>query len=572
MQSNTTRFKHLSASAIAAALLLAIGAHARADILNFTHATNTNWDDAATDLNFDDTTAATTGVAYSDGSDVTFDTSHGSSSSQQAVAVGVTATTATGVAPASVTFINSGGTAGNYTFTNTAAATSGITGATGLTLATGFTGNIILSSTNTYTGTTTINGGTLRADSGPLPATTPVVLGGGTFTNSTGSSGKTYGNTFTITAGTSNTIIPNNNTTFNGNISSTSGGTAANTLLTIGGNKTNTTSSLAGFTGTFAITGTTIIRLNAGSASSAAGSATAIFDTGATGTLEAFNGGGSGSGALTNAIPLGALQGTGGTLAGATHSGATFYAIGGLGLSTTFAGTINNTNTVGLFIVGGALNLTGASNIYAGGTTVQTGGALFANNAAGSATGTGAVTINSSAIFGGNGAITGATTVNAGTLPTSFATGGHIAPGSAGASAGSTAGTLTLGGGLTLNDFSNLDFILNGDSTSTGNDLVSTTNLNLSANGLVQVNFTFNDAPANGATYDLINYTGTLAGSPTTWTATGLPAGITAAFTAPANGQIDVTFSSAAAAPEPASLSVLCLGAAALLTRRRSGN
>ena len=251
-------------------------------------------------------------------------------------------------------------------------------------------------------------------------------------------------------------------------------------------------------------------------------------------------------------------------------------------MATTFAGTIKNTpNPVGIFVVGGSLTLTG-SNTYGLGTTIETNGSLFADNAAGSATGTGAVTVAGSqtagfGTLGGNGAITGATTVNTTTAGiASFAEGGLIAPGAAGAAG--PVGTLTLSGGLTLNDYANLAYSLNGASTNSGNDLISTNNgaLTLSGNSLVQVNFAFtNGNPVAGSTYDLINYgTGTLSyiaggsnASVSGWSATGVPAGDTATFTTPGNGQVDVTF---AAVPEPASIGLLSVGVLALLRRRRA--
>ena len=102
------------------------------------------------------------------------------------------------------------------------------------------------------------------------------------------------------------------------------------------------------------------------------------------------------------------------------------------------AASSNNTNTfIIASIVSGAGNflksgtntatLTG-NNTYTGGTTVS-GGTLVVNNAAGSGTGTGAVAVNSGGTLGGSGKVSGATTLN---------TGGTIAPGAANASANTT--------------------------------------------------------------------------------------------------------------------------------------
>jgi autotransporter-associated beta strand protein len=80
----------------------------------------------------------------------------------------------------------------------------------------------------------------------------------------------------------------------------------------------------------------------------------------------------------------------------------------------------------------GTMRLTSASG-YSGGTTVAA-GRLLVNNAAGSATGTGSVTVNSGGTLGGTGVIGG---------PVSVLAGGAIAP-------GTSIGTLTINNTLTL--------------------------------------------------------------------------------------------------------------------------
>ena len=82
---------------------------------------------------------------------------------------------------------------------------------------------------------------------------------------------------------------------------------------------------------------------------------------------------------------------------------------------------------------GGVLRLSGTENSYSGGTVIS-GGTLLANNASGSATGTGSVSVNSGGLFGGTGSASGAITVNIG---------GAITPGDGGA------GVFTAGSSLT---------------------------------------------------------------------------------------------------------------------------
>jgi fibronectin-binding autotransporter adhesin len=582
---STGQKKAIMSAAIAAAGLFTEPRLVHADVLLWTDGAGGGaWDNST--LNWNDTTTSTPGVAYTDGSAVQFSDSGPGGTITVANVTGAPA----GVSPSSVEFTHGTGAAGNYAFTD-GTGTSGITGTTSLTLDSGYAGTVTLNSANTYTGGTYINGGTLHGGTGSFSSTNTFYMGGGTYQSASGSGGTlAVGQNFSATSGTSSTIqstSTGNNLYIQGSIS---GGGAGTTLNFLGG-ETLSTSSLSGYTGTFEFGsfGSGTVRLDFASTGAAGGSSNAIFDLGAsTTTLEAYNGGGSGTGAFTNAIPLGALEGSaaGATLAGASHSSSTVYAIGALGLTTTFAGKITpgTENACALEIVGGALTLTGNSNTYNGvsgqtGTTIV-GGSLFADNTSGSATGTDGVLIEGKTAqgfgtLGGNGIVTNGTTVNTTTEGVaSFAQGGHLAPGPAGA--GPTTGTLTLTGGLTLNDYSNLDFTLNGLSTSTGDDLISTNNGNLTLSGdsLVQANFQFNNSgPILGSPYDLINYgTGTLAyvadgsnDSLSGWTATGVPVGDKATFSFGSN-QVDVSFT---AVPEPATLGLLSLGAFGLLRRRR---
>ncbi len=118
----------------------------------------------------------------------------------------------------------------------------------------------------------------------------------------------------------------------------------------------------------------------------------------------ASNGGG-GVSSATN-ITLGALSGSGGM------SGLHYYTIGNKGTSTTYSGVID-AGAGRLTKKGtGSLTLSG-SNLYTGGTTID-GGKLILGNTTGSATGTGAITVNNTGVLMGTGTASGKVTVNEG--------------------------------------------------------------------------------------------------------------------------------------------------------------
>lgn len=141
----------------------------------------------------------------------------------------------------------------------------------------------------------------------------------------------------------------------------------------------------------------------------------------------------------------------------------------------------------------GALELTTA-NTYSGVTKIN-GGTLLADNASGSATGTSTVTVNSGGKLGGSGTVSGAVTVNSG---------GTLLP-------GSTVGTLNLGGGLTLNSSA----LWTNDLSSTyngSNDKVVVTG-NLTANGNTVTINSAGTLDTSGNDYVLMTWTGTFSGT-----------------------------------------------------------
>ena len=134
----------------------------------------------------------------------------------------------------------------------------------------------------------------------------------------------------------------------------------------------------------------------------------------------------------------------------------------------------------------GALILAG-SDSYSGGTTVGAGRLIVANTT-GSATGSGAVTIGNNtgvATLAGSGTLSG--------LVTTTTTGANIAHVAPGVNTGTTnfgvAGTLNLGGGLTMSEIdTNLDFDLS-SATVSGNDLISLNSSALTLSSAFTINY-----------------------------------------------------------------------------------
>jgi len=129
------------------------------------------------------------------------------------------------------------------------------------------------------------------------------------------------------------------------------------------------------------------------------------------------------------------------------------------------------------------------ANTYSGGTTINA-GALSVTNTSGSATGSGAVTVNATGSLGGSGSVGGAVTVNSG---------GFITPGDA--------NNFTINNSLSLLSGANLAYALNQPNvigTAGGNDLTTVTG-NLTINPNLTVDIT-PGASFNSGTYTLIHY------------------------------------------------------------------
>jgi autotransporter-associated beta strand protein len=268
---------------------------------------------------------------------------------------------------ASATFTLSGGTIVNTSGNITAGANANINctlgGSSGLTL-TGAAADTI-TGTTTYTGTTTVNSGTLVLSNGIANSTTPtlttpiVIASGGTLA----------ANILDANINLSGAISGS------GTLSIANTGTQGQTLRLYGNNSS--------FTGSFSQPTATrgIMWSDNGGTGNAAntGSAAASWSlNGSFGFIET-------AATATPTVQLGSLSGTSSatTLGGFGGSGTKTFQVGALNTSTTFAGAIQDnpqatgTPVIALIKVGsGTLTLSG-TNTYSGSTTVNAGTLAF---------------------------------------------------------------------------------------------------------------------------------------------------------------------------------------------------
>ena len=387
-----------------------------------------------------------------------------------------------------------------------------VSGAASLTKTAGNT--LTLSGSNTYTGGTIINGGTLSISSvtslgNSTGAASNLVIDGGTlaFTGSSGATNRLF------TIGTNGGAIDASGSvtltfTNGGNIALSGTNTARTLKLTgtnsgylysvLGDNGTGKTSLIKDGTGTWTLanastyTGSTTI--NAGTlqyqTSNALSSLTdVIVASGANLGLSYYD------------ATIGSLAGAG-TVTMNGGEGSTTLTIGGSNQTTTFSGTITGTSSNKLEKTGtGTFTLSGA-NTYARGTEIK-GGMLVAGN--NQAFGSGSVTLNG----GGLSVASGVTVTNTlifsgtanvlagnGTIGTAITANGHNV-----LSPGNLIGKLTFSAGLTLASGSAISFQIQ-DATGaagTGYDLITVTGgvLNLTATSNT-ITFNLNSLNSDG--------------------------------------------------------------------------
>jgi autotransporter-associated beta strand protein len=330
-------------------------------------------------------------------------------------------------------------------------------------------GMLILNSSNSFSGGTFVNGGTLQfVNNFYAGGVGPITLTGGTlYLNGIGT-GTTVSSIGTNTLQTSGQPYSGFNLQGSGVLNLNIGGGG---VFSPGGNWN-------GFSGTLNfLTGNWIRELDTVSF----GSSNAVWNFGNAGGLYNKNGGSS--------IYLGALfGGSAAGISGATTATAslTTFVVGGVNTNSVFNGTITDGGAAAVALVfngPGSLMLTG-NNTFSGGTTVS-GGTLLINST-GNGTGSGPVSINPGATLGGNGTVGG---------QVSLAAGATLAPGSNGS------GTLTITNDLGLNNASVLQFQLgtNSDQVSVTGDLTLGGTLNIS-----------NSGGFGPGTYTLFNYGGAL--------------------------------------------------------------
>lgn len=371
-------------------------------------------------------------------------------------------------------------------------------------------GILYLPATNTFTGTTVINSGTVSVSTnrGLGDANADVIINGGTLQLTASNLGTVSSTARSISIGAAGgTLDFRVNQSFSGN-----GFSGTGNVIKKGAGEWGVGSNGSSFSGEILILEGSLMmtsaQLNSAKNLTVADGAQFAINDDAAGTWSlaaggkfSFTGDGGGTGALR--------QYNGSTGASASNTFTTTFArevvlqgTGALVNTVAERGTIlitsNVTGSGMLTKIGpGTLTLTGASNSYAGGTTIN-GGTFIVSNSGGSGTGTGAVTINSGAKLMGTGSIGGLATIRPG---------GVLQAGTA-----SAAGTLTFTQGVVLETGARADFRLSANGS---NDRLALGSLLLDTGSTLQVILGY--TPAVGDTFDLIDWTGIGAAASSDW-------------------------------------------------------
>lgn len=247
---------------------------------------------------------------------------------------------------------------------NTTALIDGVEGRR-LALVKNGSGVVTLNSTNTYSGGTTINAGTivLTAPNASTFGTGPITLAGGTVQHYVGA---TLSNAITVQAGTTSYFQANSGTPLilTGNLS----GSGTLTLNTASGGygTPQLAGNNSGFSGRFVVNWNGYTRMKFNSPES--GSSNAWWH------LDGYSADGNSLNFANGTIYLGALSG-GGQMR--SQSGNTLV-VGGLNSNCVYSGNFNGANLVIRKVGTGSFSMTGAAN-YTGGTQINGGSMIFSN-------------------------------------------------------------------------------------------------------------------------------------------------------------------------------------------------
>jgi len=411
----------------------------------------------------------------------------------------------------SVTIAAGGVSVGNVDFQNNSvdytisgADATGITGTTALTI--NGAGTLTLSTANTYTGGTTLSNGTLIVGNSDAIGTNTLTLAGGTLRN--GATGVTLDEAIVV-SGTASAFAGSANMGLAGDISGagtlnvggSGSGQGADSRFNISANTLN------GFTGTLNLD-TTENYVDIRSMNTSA----KLMTSGATSGQYVRMWGNSTFGELSGTG--GNIQGDDGTL---TINQST---------DTTYAGVlseVNNNNELAFAKTGsGRLTLLSDLNSYEWQTTVN-GGVLEVQGrlnetrwitVAGGATFelTGSGSLGAGGVYNGGLAGDGNITIN-GTFTYNSTTdqelGGLVTVNSGGhLSYGAAAGTLTLSGGLTLNDGVSLDYEVDAGGSGSKINITGGTFTGAASDDGVTVNVTMSGTPTGPVTYTLLDWSG----------------------------------------------------------------